>query len=75
MSDIKELVELNNRLVALGTKHSELTWTSYTSGFDFGVVEAHKEYVAVLKDKKSYEIICNAREAAEEKKTARSRNG
>ena len=46
----------------VNSKYSELLWTQYTVGMDFGIDEAHKASTAVYKDKKNFDIICEARE-------------
>lgn len=40
-----------------GNRLSRLEWVQYTTGFDFGVVQAEREYTAVLKDRKNFRTI------------------
>ncbi len=57
MKDIKEVIKIAKKLDKLSTKYLSLSWTKYTTGFDFGVDHAYEKYTEVLKNKKYYEII------------------
>jgi len=57
MSDIKKVVDIAKELDELSVKYSSLSWTQYTTGFDFGVNEAYEKMTEVLKNKKYYETI------------------
>jgi oligoendopeptidase F len=62
MSKMKPLMDLAEVVSDVNSKYSELLWTQYTVGMDFGIDEAHKASTAVYKDKKNFDIICEARE-------------
>ncbi len=57
MNDIKPVFEIAKELEDLSEKYSQLSWTQYTTGFDFGVNQAYEKLTAVLKNKKYYETI------------------
>ncbi len=57
MSDIKKVIEIAKELDELSAKYSSLSWTQYTTGFDFGVNEAYEKMTEVLNNKKYYQTI------------------
>jgi len=57
MADIKKVIEIAKELEELSEKYSSLSWTQYTTGFDFGVNQAYEKMTEVLKNKKYYQII------------------
>ena len=57
MSDIKKVIEIAKELDELSVKYSSLSWTQYTTGFDFGVNQAYEKMTEVLKNKQYYETI------------------
>jgi oligoendopeptidase F len=57
MNDIKQVIEIARELEDLSEKYSSLSWTQYTTGFDFGVNQAYEKLTEVLKNKKYYQII------------------
>lgn len=59
---IKKVKEIFERLEELYVKSSQLSWTQYTVGFDFGIEKAYNEINQVLQDKKNFDIICEHRE-------------
>jgi len=62
MKNIKKVIKIGKKLDELGVKYSSLSWTKYTTGFDFGVDQAYEKYTEVLKNKKYFEIILNHQE-------------
>lgn len=57
MSNIEPIVVIAKELEDLNEKYSQLSWTQYTTGFDFGVNQAYEKLTQVLKNKKYYETI------------------
>jgi len=57
MNDINKVIEIAKELEELSVKYSSLSWTQYTTGFDFGVNQAYEKMTEVLKNKKHYQII------------------
>ncbi len=57
MSDIKQVIAIAKELDELSVKYSSLSWTQYTTGFDFGVNQAYEKMTEVLKNKQYYETI------------------
>lgn len=57
MSDIKQVLAIAQELEELSKKYSSLSWTQYTTGFDFGVNQAYEKLTEVFKNKKHYQTI------------------
>ncbi|MEO0076283.1 MAG: M3 family metallopeptidase, partial [candidate division WOR-3 bacterium] len=57
MNNIEPVYEIAKELENLNEKYSQLSWTQYTTGFDFGVNQAYEKLTEVLKNKKYYDII------------------
>ncbi len=57
MPGIEKLQAIAGELERKQTKASQLGWTQYTTGFDFGVVAAQREVTAVLKDRSNYRTV------------------
>lgn len=43
MSNIEPIVVIAKELEDLNEKYSQLSWTQYTNGFDFGVNQAYEK--------------------------------
>lgn len=52
------------RLYELDVKLSKLEWVQYTTGYDFGIEEAHEEINNFLKDEKNYSLVLEYMEKA-----------
>ncbi|QQY79453.1 peptidase M3-like protein [Keratinibaculum paraultunense] len=59
---IEKVNQLFQELEKLQVKASKLGWVQYTTGYDFGIEEAHKEIMDFLQDEKNYEIVCEYKE-------------
>lgn len=57
MSGIKKLTEIGEKLADLAENYSKLSWTQYTTGFDFGINEAYQKLMTVYQDKKNFDLI------------------
>ncbi|MCU0606069.1 MAG: M3 family metallopeptidase [Candidatus Edwardsbacteria bacterium] len=62
MASIEKLRAIARELEQKGSKASQLSWTLYTTGFDFGVVQAQEETTAVLRNKHYYRTVLEHRE-------------
>src|SRR5262249_24406168 len=60
---MEKIKQIAADLSDLESKFSQLSWTQYTTGLDFGVEEAHLKITAHFKDKENYRIICDAMES------------
>lgn len=49
---------ISNDLKKLEVKYSQLSWSQFTTGYDFGVDEAYEDILSFLKNKEHYEYIC-----------------
>jgi oligoendopeptidase F len=57
MKDIGKARSIAAELRGKAVRLSQLEWTQYTTGFDFGVNRAEREYTAVLKDRRNYRTV------------------
>ncbi|MCF7912196.1 MAG: peptidase M3A and M3B thimet/oligopeptidase F [Candidatus Cloacimonetes bacterium] len=57
MADIIKVKEIARELANISTEYSRLNWVKYTTGYDFGIKEAYKKMLKVMKDPKKYNII------------------
>lgn len=62
MASIEKLRAIALELEQKNTRASRLSWTQYTTGFDFGVVQAQEEATAVLRNKHHYRTVLAHRE-------------
>lgn len=57
MANIGKLLKIALELEGKLLRVRQLGWTQYTTGFDFGVDAAQREYTAVLKDRANYRTV------------------
>ncbi|MBL6990583.1 MAG: peptidase M3A and M3B thimet/oligopeptidase F [Bacteriovoracaceae bacterium] len=57
MSDIQPLIDMAHKLEQKGIQYSEKNWASYTTGINFGLEDAYKEFMKIFKDPKNFEQI------------------
>ncbi|WDV45753.1 M3 family metallopeptidase [Clostridiaceae bacterium M8S5] len=50
---------ISSELHNLGIKYSQLSWTRFTTSFDFGVNKAYEEMITLLKNTEYYDYICS----------------
>ena len=62
MSDIKAVLEIAEKIDKASEKYSQMSWTQYTVGYDFGLEAAYKEINDLYMDKKSFDTICEYKE-------------
>jgi len=59
---ISEIMDIAEKQRDASKKYSQLSWTQYTVGFDFGLKEAMKNITDILENKSNFETICKYRE-------------
>ncbi|WP_409303146.1 peptidase M3A and M3B thimet/oligopeptidase F [Peribacillus sp. SCS-155] len=52
-----KLDEIYSKIHRLGVEHLKLSWTLYTTGYDFGIQKQYEQLVDALKDEKAFEIV------------------
>lgn len=68
---IDKIEAISKELDDKSIKYSQLSWTQYTTGFDFGMDEAYKEMTEILKKKENFEAAKEALEINKEGDDAR----
>jgi oligoendopeptidase F len=56
-SPLEKAKAIATELERLNVRLARLEWVQYTTGFDFGVNQAEREYTSVLKDKRNYRTV------------------
>lgn len=62
MSSIDDLKFLAIELMELNAQYSRLGWTQYTTGYDFGVMEAYKRIISFYKNENNYNTVVKMKE-------------
>lgn len=57
MDEMKKLFDITKELREIDKKYCSLSWSLYTTGFDFGMQETYSEYLELLKNKDSWNTI------------------
>lgn len=63
MNKMEKLNDIAEKLHKLQVDYSKLSWTLYTTGYDFGIQEMYPKLVEAFRDKESYEHILKCRES------------
>ncbi len=61
MDSIKKITEIAKKIKEAEIQYSKLSWTQYTSGYDFGANEAYEKIVDILQNRANFELICEYR--------------
>jgi len=64
MTEMNKVRAIARKLKEREINLNRLEWTQYTTGFDFGVSRAQREYLAVLKDRDNYRAVLRLRDSA-----------
>ncbi len=62
MGAIDKVLAIARELEQKGARASRLSWTQYTTGFDFGVVQAQEDATAVLRNEDHYRTVLEHRQ-------------
>jgi oligoendopeptidase F len=62
MATIEQLQAIARELEQKSARSSRLSWVHYTTGFDFGVVQAQEEATAVLRNKDHFRTVSEHRQ-------------
>ncbi|WP_105617742.1 gluzincin family metallopeptidase [Vallitalea okinawensis] len=62
MSSMNDLRALALELNDLHAQYSRLGWTQYTTGYDFGVMDAYKKFIRFFENEKNYNTVLELKE-------------